>query len=504
MKFILLLSFVIVQTASGQSPLNKVVDFSVDEISLSEALQELSKVAAIDIAFSNNFFDVAERISLQVKNKSLEHILSVLLKNRNVGFKELGNRVLLFINKEARTFTISGYVEDKTSGERLIAATVFCNKNQKGTITNEYGFYSLSLPAGKIDLQSRYLGHQKNGQSFTLDKNVRLTIKLAANLTLPEVIVLPEGKGSPISYSALNTISQLDKSFIEANPGLGGEEDFVRASQLLPGIQGGVDGLGGVRVRGGESGQNLMLMDGVPVYIPYHLLGVYSVYNSSTVNSAQLLKGSFSARYGGRLSSVYDVRIKEGNKEGWHGEAAVNLVNGKLLIEGPILKGKGSMLVAGRYAPNGFLLNPEFKRIYFQLDGEEGELSSTFNDLNIKMNYNLSPNDRLYLSMFSGTDAFFRFFSEKNDGNKATWYSTLDFDWNNTIGMLRWNHLFNKKLFSNTTITYSAFSFNNITFEEIENEEEEEWLADLVYLENQSDNKDIGIKIDFDFIPNPV
>ena len=504
-KFILLLSFIFVQAIHGQSPLNKVLDFSVNEISVSEALQELSKVAEVDIAFSSNFFDKAEKISVQFENQNLEYILSAFLKNTNVEFKVLGNRILLFINKAPEIFTISGYIEDKNSGERLIAATVFCNKNQKGTTTNEYGFYSLSLPAGKIDLQSRYLGFQKKGQLITLNKNVLLTIKLESNLTLPEVIVHPERKQNPTNYHVSRDINQLDKKFIEANPGLGGEEDFVRTSQLLPGIQGGVDGLGGLQVRGGESGQNLMLMDGVPVYIPYHLFGVYSVYNSSTINSSQLLKGTFSARYGGRLSSVYDIRIKEGNKEAWHGEAGINLINGKLLVEGPILKGKGSVLMAGRYAPNGFLLNPEFKRIYFQLENEEGELNSTFNDFNIKMNYSISDKDHLYLSMFSGTDAFFRFYSEKDDEEQETWNSTLDFDWDNTIGMLRWNHLFNKKLFSNTTVTYSAFSFNNLTFEEIENDdEEEEWFEDIVYLENQSKNADIGIKTDFDFIPNPI
>ncbi len=502
MRIIFILFFLgfSVSSSFGQSLLKKQVSFAINDVSISEGIQALIQASNIDIAYSNNFFKKRKKITRHFKNEPFEKALSSILKNTNVGFKVLDDRVLLFLKKEAQLFTLSGYVKDKKSGEHLIAATIYDSKNHKGTITNEYGFYSLTLPEGETNLHIQFLGYQENFRLVDLDKNLRYDIPLETNLTLPEIIVYPENQETSSIHRAANNVIQINKNFVEGSNGLGGEEDFVRTSQLLPGVQGGIDGLGGIQVRGGESGHNLTLMDGVPVFIPYHLLGVLSVYNSSTVNSAQLLKGSFSARYGGRLSSVYDIRIKEGNKKKWKGEVGLNLINGNILLEGPIQKGKGSILIAGRYAPNGFLLNPEFKRIYFRIGGEEGELTSSFGDFNIKMNYSITPKDHLYLSVFSGTDVFYRSVSEEDEEEKTSRDSQLDFGWNNKIGVLRWNHLFNEKLFLNTTITYSEFSFDNVSFEEYEEDDD---TSDLEFLENQSYNRDVGVKLDFDYLPNP-
>lgn len=499
MRIILFLNLFILQLGLSQTVLEQRFDFAVKDIAIPKALELLQEQTKIDIAYSRNFFNRSPNISISLNHETLETILRAILKSTNIDFKLINHRVVLFQKKSPAFFTISGYIKDEKTGERLVAATVYDTKNNLGAITNEYGFFSLTLPGGEALLHFQHLGYQKHTLPIVIEKKHQYNISLVSNYILPEIVVTPEDENySSVQRSSDNTI-QINKNFTSANPGAGGEVDFIRTAQLLPGVQGGVDGLGGVQVRGGENGHNLMLMDGVPIYIPYHLLGIYSVFNSSTVNSAQLLKGSFSSRYGGRLSSVFDVRIKEGSREGFRGEAGVNLINGRLLLEGPIQGGKGSFMLAGRYAPNGILLNREFKRIYFQTDVEDSDLESSFGDYNLKFNYKVTNKDHLYLSIFSGQDDFFRTSFFEDFENFETSNTTLDFNWKNTIGTLRWNHLFSDKLFSNATLTYSAFQFNNITFEEVEFFDEEEEFA---YLENSSTNSDIGFNIDFDYIPN--
>lgn len=479
------------------------IDFEATEISVIEALNQLSKETNIDITFSSSFFDNTTLVSIQANNQSIDEILEKILLNTSMDYKWINDRIVLF-RKKLKQYTISGYLQDKDTGERLISATVYCKAQQKGTITNEYGFYSLTLNEGQTQLSFNYLAYSSHLKELNLQQNIRENIGLVADATLAEIIVKPKQKDRPIATNDQNKVIELNKAFIEATPTLGGMEDPVRTAQLLPSVQSQIDGLGGLHVRGGDSGQNLMLLDGVPIYIPFHLLGMYSIYNSSTINSAKLLKGNFSARYGGRLASVFDVRMREGNQYEWKKEAAVNLNTLSLLIEGPIKKEKSSLLIAGRFSPSAFLLLPSIKQIYFQISpydyDNETYLSSLFYDFNIKFNYVFSPKDRIYLSFFNGRDVFNKD-SELEDAIEVVEdKSEVEFSWSNTIGALRWNHLFNKKLFANTTLMYSNYDYFHSSLDFFWDEEEE--FADFYYFNSYSINQDIGLKVDFDYLPN--
>ena len=485
----------------AQNSLQRKLDFEVENVSINEALLQLSKQAELDIAFSNNFFKTKERISIDVENATIESILKQILRNQKIGYKTLDNRILLF-RKKLQKYTISGYIEDEKAGERLIAATVYCPQQQIGMITNEYGFYSLTLEEGEeVNLQYSYLGYQERQEKLNLSKDVEINIDLEPSLMLEEIVIELEDEKTILAEGTANQNLDLNTAFVNASPSLCGTADPIRAAQNLSGIQGGIDGFGGIQVRGGEAGQNLMLLDGVPVYIPYHLPGVYSIYNPNTINSAKVLKSHFPARYGGRLSSVVDVRTREGNKYNWAGEASLNLINASLLVEGPIKKDKSSILIAGRFSPKSFLLEPTFKRTYFQ--SNFGTLNTNFYDVNVKANYVFSSKDRLYVSFFKGDDLVEHeepLFEEINFSEE----SESELTWGNTIAALRWNHLFNNQLFLNTTLTYSQYGFEYTNLTEFsEREEGREESDELYFLDSRSTNKDIGVKFDFDYLPNP-
>lgn len=488
--------FLLIQNVFGQKLLKTQLGFSVENVSINEALLKLSEESGIDIAYSSSFLKNTPRISLEMESSSLEEILAQLLAKTHLSYRVLGDRIILFKKKKKR-YTISGYLEDKESGERLISARIYCPKIKRGCISNEYGFFSLNLEEGKYEIEYHYIGYQPKKKTIHLKKNIHQSLALQPNMNLPAVVILPENANSQIATEDTDKSIQINTAFVKASPGLGGEEDHLRAAQMLPGIQGGIDGLGGMNIRGGESGQNLMLLDGVPVYIPFHLLGAYSIYNSSMVRSAKLMKGNFSSRYGGRLSSVFDVRTREGNLHKWKAEASFNLVNAKALIEGPIKKGKGSFLISGRFAPTDFLLNPVLERIYFQKN--EGNLTTRFSDLNIKVNYAVSKKDRLYLSLFSGSDLFTKYSGFFTDDFSSS--SQLDFSWQNSVTALRWNHLFNSKLFANLTITNSNYGYEYSSLDQYYDSVGVS-PEDFYFLDSRSENTDIGIQIDFDYLPN--
>ncbi len=497
MKKTLFLFLLFTNICFAQSPLNKILDFTVEDSPISEALLQLSEQASTDIAFSNNFFKKQKNITAQYQQTSLETILKDLLQRSNIAYKVVADRILLFKKKE-QFYTISGYIEDENSGERLIAATVFSPSMQQGTTTNEYGFYSLRLPKGTTDVLYSYLGYAQHLEHVTLEKNRRQDIQLNNSITLAEVIVRPDSILNNSSPSeARSDFYPIHKKMLTISPDLGGEADPIRGAQLLPGIQAGADGLGGSLVRGGDSGQNLMLLDGVPVYIPYHLLGLFSIYNPHTVRSAKIYKGSFPARYGGRLSSVFDIRTREGNQYHWDGLASVNLLSGNALIEGPIQKGKGALLLAGRASHSGFLFNSFFQDTYFSTTPEAVE--TAFFDVNAKLNYTLSPKDRLYLSHYRGSDEMSS--SSEAEEEDALEEQAVELNWANAVTAIRWNHLFNDKLFSNTTLTHSKFGYEYTVLEQFI-EDGEDLPSDLFLLDMYSDNNDIGLKTEFDYLPS--
>ncbi len=394
-------------------------------------------------------------------------------------------------------YTISGYIQDAKTAERLISATIFEINKSKGATSNTYGFYSLTLSEGKVNLYASFVGYQEKILNFELKKDTIINFNLNPSLTLDEVVISVK-KEAKIEQRAQMSHITVPVSAIEKIPTILGENDVLKTLQLLPGVQGGTEGMNGVYVRGGSPDQNLVILDGVPVYNVSHLLGFLSVFNTDAIKNVSLTKGGFPARYGGRLSSVIEINMKEGNKKEFHGEGAIGLLSSRLTIEGPIVKDKSSFMISGRRNYFDVIAKPFIKKAV-KKDGNDLDLSTYFYDLNAKVNHEFNQKHSIYLSAYLGSDVF-KNDLKSNDKNSDDFNrTTAGIDWGNLITALRWNYKINNKLFANTTLTYSKFNFDFEVGEEDLSEGERNKF-EAVY---KSGIHDVAGKIDFDYIPNP-
>lgn len=336
-------------------------------------------------------------------------------------------------------YTINGTVKDASNGEALIGVTVYVKEIKNGTTTNAYGFYSITLPEGAYTLDYTYVGFQPIIRSINLDKNVQEPIELVPeSAQLQEVVVQAEIEQANVENLEMST-NKLEMKTILRTPMLFGESDLLRSLQLLPGVSTVGEGASGFNVRGGSVGQNLILLDEAPVYNSSHLFGFFSVFNPDAVKDTKLYKGAIPARYGGRLSSILDVRMKEGNSKKFEVGGGIGTVFSRIAVEGPIVKDKASFIVAARRSYIDVLARP-----FTPILQNGGALN--FYDLTLKTNYNINRKNRIYLSGYFGRDVF-RF--DKTQG----------FNWGNATATLRWNHLFNERLFLNVTGVYSDYDY---------------------------------------------
>ncbi|NOT76721.1 MAG: TonB-dependent receptor [Cyclobacteriaceae bacterium] len=337
-------------------------------------------------------------------------------------------------------FTINGYIKDASNGEALIGATVYIKEIKSGATTNEYGFYSITLPTASYSINYTYIGFQSVAREIVLDKNTEINIELQGEAEqLQEVVVKGEIEQANVQNTEMST-NKLEMKTILRIPTLFGESDVLRSILLLPGVSTVGEGASGFNVRGGSVGQNLILLDEAPVYNSSHLFGFFSVFNPDAVKDTKLYKGAVPARYGGRLASILDVRMKEGNSKKLEASGGIGSIFSRLAIEGPIIKDKASFIIAARRSYIDVLARP-----FVQLLKDGGALN--FYDLTMKANYNINRKNRLYLSGYFGRDNF------KFD-------KTQGFDWGNATSTLRWNHLFNERLFSNLTLVYSKYDYS--------------------------------------------
>lgn len=344
------------------------------------------------------------------------------------------------LSQNPTKFTISGYIKDATNGEALIGATVYVTETQGGGVTNEYGFYSITLAASNYTLRYSYLGYSPITKIVQLDKNSRFDIELFGEAEqLQEVVVQAGIEQANVQNLEMST-NKLDINTIKKIPSFLGEADLLRSIQLLPGVSTVGEGAAGFNVRGGSVGQNLILLDEAPVYNSSHLLGFFSVFNPDAVKDVKLFKGGIPSRYGGRLSSLLDVRLKEGNSKKFEATGGIGTIFSRLAVEGPLIKDKASFIIAVRRSYIDVLARP-----FVPLLQDGGALN--FYDVTLKTNYNINKNNRVYLSGFFGRDNF-KF--ERNQG----------FSWGNATGTLRWNHIFNDRLFSNFTAVYSNYDYS--------------------------------------------
>jgi len=397
-------------------------------------------------------------------------------------------------------YTISGTITDIASGEHLIGATVRDVKSGKGTVTNTFGFYSLTLPTDSAIIAITYIGYQAAGFAILLNQNVVQDIELQDNAAFKEVEIVAQRYERVEERAQMGRID-LPIQLIKNVPAFLGEKDVLKALQLLPGVSGGGEGQSGIYVRGGGPDQNLILLDGVPVYNASHLFGFFSVFNPDAVRDVSLIKGGFPARYGGRLSSVIEINMKEGNDKEFHGEGSIGIIASKLTLEGPIQKGKSSFIVSGRRTYLDLLARPLIKA-GFRSDNQSGVIGYFFDDVNAKINHRFSQKDRVYLSFYTGKDKFYANFGDQQPNYEDRFKAGLA--WGNVTSALRWNHIITPKLFANTTLTYSRYRFETINGYESRDKD-----RGVVTSENKFDLRyfsgidDVAGKIDFDYVPSP-
>lgn len=336
--------------------------------------------------------------------------------------------------------TISGYVKDKENGEVLFGSTVSVKGQTIAVATNAYGFYSLTLNPGEYTIVYNYLGYESSYKVVNLSKNERIDMLLQVKgRALDEVTVSSTKKNENVEEVSMS-MNKMDIKEIKSLPALLGEVDVIRSIQTLPGVSTVGEGATGFNVRGGGVDQNLILLDESPVYNSSHLLGFFSVFNPDAVKDITLLKGGIPAQYGGRLSSLLDVRMKDGNANSFHGNGGIGLISSRLTLEGPVQKDKSSFIIAGRRT---------YGDLFLKLSPDEAINNNTayFYDLSAKYNQTINKNNRIYLSGYFGRDVF-----KFDDFFKMSW--------GNATGTFRWNHLFSEKLFANLSLIYSNYDYS--------------------------------------------
>lgn len=339
--------------------------------------------------------------------------------------------------------TLSGYMRDGASSEALISATVYVKELGIGTQTNNYGFYSISMPAGNYTFIFSYVGYTTKTETMSLNESRTYNAEMQNQTVMKEVEINATRRDANVKNTEMGTIS-LSAEKIKTLPVIMGETDILKALQLLPGVQSAGEGNSGFYVRGGGPDQNLILLDDAVVYNTGHLFGFFSVFNTDAIKNVTLIKGGMPANYGGRLSSVVDVSMKEGNMKKYHAEGGIGLIASRLTVEGPIKKDKGSFMLSGRRTYIDALVKP-FAKGNFSGSGYH------FYDANLKANYKVTDKDRIYLSGYFGRDKFL--FKNK------TGSFNVNIPWGNSTATLRWNHLFNDRLFLNATTVYNDYKF---------------------------------------------
>lgn len=343
--------------------------------------------------------------------------------------------------------TISGYFRDNASGENLIGATLSVRGNPRGVNSNQYGFFSLTLPSGKYQFVATYVGYLPQAFEIDLSRDTVLNISMISGANLSEeVVVTAKKRDNNVKVAQMGKIS-LPIEQIKSIPAFLGEVDILKAIQLIPGVRNAGEGSAGFYVRGGGPDQNLILLDDAVVYNSGHLFGFFSVFNSDAIKNVSLIKGGMPAQYGGRLSSVLDVAMKEGNNQKFQVDGGIGLIASRLSIQGPIKKNKASFIVSARRTYIDAITKPFISKTS-QFNGS----GYYFYDLNAKANYEFSPKNRLYLSGYFGRDVF--------DFVNGTQSLDIKIPWGNATGTLRWNHVFSQKLFVNTTAVYNDYNFS--------------------------------------------
>jgi hypothetical protein len=465
--------------------LDKKITIKANNQPLGEVIEQLSEKGNILFSFNPQSIPVDKKITVNARNTSLSKIFDIVFTANGIDYILSEKQVILKLArqetppksdiqvKQLHKYTISGTIRDKATGEAIIGANVYDVTSMQGTITNAYGFYSLSLPMGEYRITNSYIGYIPVSQVITLNKNINSTIDLElAVVEMNTVVITSDADGDT---KRLNQTGEMrfSPATLKQTPGFAGNVDVLKSLQNVPGILTFGDGSSFYYVRGGNSDQNLLLIDEAPIYNPSHLFGFFSALAPDAIKDVMVYKGDFPANYGGRLSSVVDMRAREGNikRIGFSGNLGPYTTD--LTLEGPILKEKSSFLVSSRISNLNWM---QF------LDDGQRTYKFNFYDINAKFNVRLNKNNRLFLTAFTGNDEFNRY------NNLNT--NTFGISWKNVASTLRWNHIFNSRLFSNTTAYISRYNY----YLDLSKELDTYWTSSI---------SNATIKTDFSWFLNP-
>ncbi|WP_379090996.1 carboxypeptidase-like regulatory domain-containing protein [Pedobacter sp. UC225_65] len=453
---ILLLLIMVQSQAHAQNILEKKMSIQLKDELLKNALDKITTESGIKFTYNEQVAKSKIRITVSAKDKMLKEILTLAFADEPLLFSQLDKEVFIRLDPSKtkkvtagpaanpavaqEKYTISGTIKSQSTGETIIAATIKITGTTKLMATsNEYGFYSISLPKGDYDIEVKTIGSKIYNQHITLDKNLALNISMEDEQNQLETVTVTATSAQRNIKNTQMGMERLSIAETKSVPVLMGEPDVIKTLQLLPGVKSGSEGNGGMFVRGGGADQNMILLDEAPVYNASHLLGFFSTFNSDAIKNVTLYKGGMPAQYGGGLSSVLDVKMNDGNNQKFGVSGGIGLIAARLNVEGPIQKGKSSFLISARRT---------YADMFLKLSSDTSVKNTQlyFYDLNLKANYILGDKDRLYISGYFGKDVL-------------TSDNLSGINWGNTTSTLRWNHVFSSKLFSNTSLIFSNYNY---------------------------------------------
>ena len=468
----------------------------------------IEKQAGVTFSYESSLLSGLPKTTFRADDEALENCLTRLFANLPVVYKMTGRIVVL--KRKPKQVTVSGFVRDKRSAESLIGASVYESGSRVGTASNNFGFFSLTLPGGDITIRASYIGYTGRLYNLTdLERDTVLTIELEPSASLQEVVVTGQSTSKQSVLSTQMGALEINQQTIRSTPVMFGEADIIKTLQLTPGVSSGTEGTAGMYVRGGNVDENLFLIDGNPVYQINHIGGIFSAFNPEAISGMDFFKSGFPSRYGGRLSSVVDVHMKEGNMKEYHGSATLGLISGNLNFEGPIVKDRTSFNISLRRtwldvlsAPALAIANKITKK-----NGIRTRARYAFHDLNLKVNHIFNDRSRMYFSLYNGNDVLkggsSDFPSSSNTEDSYNYDTDVSLRWGNIMATTGWTYVFNNRLFGKLSGVFTRYhSKLRSTDHDIEGKE-----GDSDYYERFSENTtntgimDLGVRTSFDYLP---
>lgn len=483
------------------------VTMNMQKAPVREILDEIQKQTGVTFSYESSLLKELPKTSFKADDEALPDCLKRLFANLPVVYKLTGNVVIL--KRKPKQVTVSGFVRDAKSAESLIGASVYEANTRMGTASNNFGFFSLTLPGGDATILASYIGYgSRQFHLPELEKDTVLTIELTPTAALEEVVVLGTNNSKQSVLSTQMGALEINQQTIRSTPTMFGEADIIKTLQLTPGVSVGTEGTAGMYVRGGNVDENLFLIDGNPVYQINHIGGIFSAFNPEAVSGMDFFKSGFPSRYGGRLSSVVDVHMKEGNMKEYHGSATIGLISGNLNFEGPIIKDRTSFNIALRRtwldvlsAPALAIINKIDKK-----DGIKTRARYAFHDLNLKVNHIFNDRSRMFFTLYNGNDVLkggsTDFPWEGSDTN-YNYDTDLSLRWGNIMATAGWTYVFNNRLFGKVSGVFTRYhsKLRSTIHDVAGNEGEEDYYDSFNESTTNTGIMDLGLRTSFDYLP---